>query len=256
MNATTLSLSFTTLLFAAGPLMSTEPAPVVLAQSDASSTAQDLERQAREALGGIVDQKARELTERLRGRTGQASSAGVEEGESDPSSADEDEVDPLIEKLTRIEDRLSTIEGLLCDLSSRSVPCASAVSPAGSATEPVAAPRGAVAAVGAAVTTGFAKARIRSWHHGRDATVKLSINGLPAGRFDTDMSLDLAQFLKPSHANQLAFTIEPHGKVDASGMELWVEAQMQGSDDFVPILQFKATKDRVADAIDIPWATR
>jgi hypothetical protein len=240
MNPTISTLSLVAFLFAAAPMHPTAPAQ--------DPTVQELERKAREALGDALDKKAGELTERVRklGATPGAR-AQDDEDEGERVASAEFELDPLLAHLSTIEERLCVIEALLLDLSARSTtnaPVAAAPAPA-----PVATP-------GATVATGFEKARVRIWINSNEATVKLSVNGIPAGRFDTNTTFDLAPFLQPGRMNQLAFAIEPRRKGDVNGIDLHVDAQMPGTDDYVAILQFKPTKDRLADTLDLPWAPR
>jgi hypothetical protein len=264
MNTITIALPLAALVLAVAPLRSPEPA-----QSGSGSTAQDLEKKAREALGGVVDEEARELADKVRGKAGESGvTAGPDDAEEQDDAGaagegeDEEEAgDPMFARLTRIEERLASIEGMLCDLSARSVPCSATVPGAIAATSsaiastpaPVAAP---LAAAGTPVAAGFVKARVRTWVHGRDVTVKLTLNGMPVGRFDTDTTLDLEPFLQPGRMNQLAIAIDPRGKPDSGGIEVWVDAQMPGKEEYVAILQFKSTKERLADTLDIPWAPR
>lgn len=260
MSTITIALPLAALVLAVAPLRSPEPA-----QSGSSSTAQDLEQKAREALGGVVDDKAKELADKVRGKAGEA---GVAAEQDDAEKQDhvgatgegeEEDVDPMTAELARIDARLASIESMLCDLSARSVPCSATAlgesAATSSATAPTPAPVAApLAAAGAPVTAGFAKARVRTWVYGRDVTVKLTLNGMPVGRFDTDTTLDLEPFLQPGRMNQLAIAIDPRGKADPNGMDVWVEAQMPGKDGYVTILQFKSTKERLTDTLDIPWA--
>lgn len=263
MNTANCTLSLAALLFTLAPLRpagtqdgATKPA------STSAQTAQELERRARAALGDTVDKKADEIARRLRGESGATGNvpAGTDEDEDvlgeGTDGEDEDDMgtdDPVLQRLTAIDERLCTIEGLLLDLSARPAPLAGAAPTIQPVAAPVAAP---LAAVGSPVTAGFDQARVRVWINGTEATVKLSVNGIPAGRFDTTTNFDLATFLQPGRMNQLAFTIDPRGKGEVSGVSLNVEAQMPGSDDYVAILVFQASKARLSDTLDIPWAPR
>ncbi len=251
------TLPLAALLFTMAPLCTAEPQAGDA--KPAPSTAQELERKARGVLGDVVDKKADEIARRLRGQSGVTGDvpAGTDEdedviGEGTDSEDDmEGTDDPVLERLTAIDERLCTIEGLLLDLSARPGPTPGSVA---APMVQMAAPP--VATVGSPVTTGFEKAFVKVAHNGKSATVKLTVNGIPAGRFDTSTYLDLAPFLQPGRMNQFAFAIEPYGKGDGIGVELHVEAQMPGSASYVTILQFWSTKERLVDTLDLPWAPR
>lgn len=267
MNTAHCTLSFAALLFALAPLRTAEPQEGGAAKpaSSAAQTAQELERKARSVLGDVVDKKADEIAQRLRGQAGATGQdpAGTDDEDEDvdedadstmPDDADElpGADDPVLARLTTIDDRLCTIEGLLLDLTART-----ATAPVLTAAVPVAPPVAPpVATMGSPVTTGFEKARVRLYINGTEATVKFTVNGMPAGRFDTGANLELAPFLQAGRMNQVAFTIEPRGKGDVSGVSVHVEAQMPGTEDSVAILQFQASKTRLTDMIEIPWAPR
>jgi hypothetical protein len=245
------TLSIAALLLTLAPMRSAEPQDGSTTKPAPPPSSQELERIVRDVLGDAVDQKAEEIARRLRGGAGAASGGTREDDdegvESDVVGGEDGEPrgdDAVLQRLTAIDGRLCAIEGLLVDLSSRGAPATSAAP-----TAPV------VPTAGAPVTAGFEKARVRIWFEGKEGTVKLAVNGIPAGRFDSNTTFDLGPFLTPGRMNQIALTVEPRGK-DVNGMSLHIEGQMAGTHDFVPVLQFQPTKERLADTFDLPWAPR
>ena len=161
--------------------------------------------------------------------------------------------DPLLARLAAIEQRLAAIEALLVRIEER----ASAATEPGAVAAPAGAPAGIAAAVeGAPVAGGYQAACFQTYHVGIDATVKLSVNGLAVGRFDSDGKVDLAPYLQPGRANQIALTVEPHGKSDPKGLQVFLTARLPGADNDARIYEFRPTKDRLVDVFELPWAAR
>jgi hypothetical protein len=243
------------LLLTLAPLRTAEPQDAGTAKPapSAGETARELERKARGVLGDAVDEKAAEIARRLRGESGATGDAPPGDDEDvDSDVVDEDDTfgtdDPVLERLTAIDERLCTIEALLLDVSTRgAAPSpAAAVATTGAPVVPVA---------GSPVTAGFDKARVRIWFENKEATVRIAVNGIPAGRFDSNTAFDLGPFLQQGRMNQIALAVEPRGK-NVDGMALHVEGQMQGAHDYVAVLQFQPTKERLSDTFDLPWAPR
>ena len=244
------------------PLWLGPAAALPLAACGSDPLPKQLERSTRETLATEAERRAGDLVARVRGGTATATAeapvpSGPQAAEADQPPADEDAdapaEDPLLARLAAIEERLAAIEALLVRIDAR----ASAAAEAGAAAAPPSAAVGAPAALeGAPVAGGYQAACFQTYHVGIDATVKLSVNGLPVGRFDSDGKVDLAPYLQPGRANQIALAVEPHGKTDPKGLQVFLTARLPGAEDDARIYEFRPTRDRLVDVFELPWAAR
>jgi len=96
----------------------------------------------------------------------------------------------------------------------------------------------------APVTTGYARVHIDAWPKGR---FQLKVNGLLAGQYDSHISTELGPLLKPGAINTITFTFsQPEGTVDLTVMA-------PGSKQWINILKFVASKERLEDSVQIPF---
>lgn len=83
------------------------------------------------------------------------------------------------------------------------------------------------------------------------ATVRVKVNGVDVGRYESHFAIDLADTLEPGKVNTLAFSVEPRD--NSVNVTFQVDARRAGKETFLRLLQFTAAKDHLEDSIEIPF---
>lgn len=100
----------------------------------------------------------------------------------------------------------------------------------------------------APAATGYATVHMEAWPS--ENRLRLKVNGLLVGAYDTHVRVYLDPFLKPGFVNNLTFTFDrpPKGRY---GVTLTVKAP--GSNQWVEVLTFIPSAAKLEDAFEVPF---
>ncbi len=100
----------------------------------------------------------------------------------------------------------------------------------------------------APVERGYESVHMDAWPS--ENRLRLKVNGLLVGAYDTHVGVYLDPFLKPGFVNNLTFTFDrpPKGKY---GVKLTVKAP--GSDRWVEVLTFIPSAEKLEDTFEVPF---
>ena len=99
----------------------------------------------------------------------------------------------------------------------------------------------------APATTGYATVHMDAWPSGNRLRVK--VNGLLVGTYDNHAGVYLDPFLKTGVVNTVIFTFDRQG----GGGSVVLQVIVPGSDQWIPVLQFVSSKDKLEDSFEVPF---
>jgi len=99
----------------------------------------------------------------------------------------------------------------------------------------------------APATTGYATVHMDAWPSGNRLRVK--VNGLLVGTYDNHAGVYLDPFLKTGVVNTVIFTFDRQG----GGGSVVLQVKVPGSDQWIPVLQFVSSKDKLEDSFEVPF---
>ena len=97
------------------------------------------------------------------------------------------------------------------------------------------------------VTTGYATVHMEAWPDGNRLRVK--VNGLLVGAYDNYAGVNLDPFLKTGVVNTVIFTFDRPG----GGGSVVLQVKVPGSDQWIHVLQFVSSKDKLEDSFEVPF---
>lgn len=118
-------------------------------------------------------------------------------------------------------------------------------SPPTTTAQPVAPPAGGGQL--APTEAGYASVHMEAWPHHGKARLRLKVNGLLVGAYDTHVSIPLDPFLKPGVVNTVVFSF------NRPGGEVHLSVKVPGSDKWTVVLKFVASKDTLEDSFEVPF---
>ena len=99
----------------------------------------------------------------------------------------------------------------------------------------------------APATTGYATVHMDAWPSGNRLRVK--VNGLLVGTYDNHAGVYLDPFLKTGVVNTVIFTFDRQG----GGGSVVLQVKVPGSDQWINVLQFVSSKDKLEDSFEVPF---
>ena len=99
----------------------------------------------------------------------------------------------------------------------------------------------------APATTGYATVHMNAWPSGNRLRVK--VNGLLVGTYDNHAGVYLDPFLKTGVVNTVIFTFDRQG----GGGSVVLQVKVPGSDQWINVLQFVSSKDKLEDSFEVPF---